>query len=418
MAMRRIALIKGPSQYGLLRFFIDDVARAFEQRGYDVVVLDVLAVQNDLEIFRQLRDAGPLDLVFTIGIFGESRDEFGRSIFEATGTPHVIQYVDHPLHNRNRLVATSRDSALLFIDRSHVRAVSALYGQERFAHIGFGPHAAEGMPFALPADAEAYERSRPIKFLFSGSVRELSRHQWEGLPANLERVFSEAAEIAASAESSSCVELMDGVLARHGLDARAPGLPKDLASQLLRVRELAIYVHEWIRIRRRALLLETAGKVGLPVSLVGNGTELFAGRYKQFELLGQTDFRQATALMQQTRVVLNCNANFGEGSHERPLTAMLAGAVAATATSTFYRENFEHGRDILLFRWTHLEEDLTRLAETCHDRERLFEIARAGQQAAIANHCWEHRLDAILDAAEAVRAKYAGANPSERPAVA
>lgn len=418
MAMRRIALIKGPSQYGLLRFFIDDVARAFRMRGYQTVVLDVLAAENDFEIFRQVRDAGPLDLVFTIGIFGESRDEFGRSLYEATGTPLVIQYVDHPLHHRNRLVATSSDAALLFVDRSHVRAVRNLYGDDRFAYIGFGPHAAEGRPVELPAGAEAYERSRPIPFLFAGSVRELDRHQWEGLPSSVEQVFSEAAEIAAHVESVSCVELVDQVFAHHGLDPHAPGLPKHLSAQLLRVRELAVYVHEWIRIRRRARLLDAAGEAGIPLTLVGNGTDLYAGRYKSFDCRGQVDFREATALMQQSRVILNCNANFGEGSHERSLTAMLAGAVAATATSTFYTENFTNGRDILLFRWTHLVEDMAALAETGRDPAKLFAIARAGQEQVMAHHCWEHRIDTILAAAEAVRAKFSGSKSSEQPEVA
>ncbi len=415
MAMRRIALIKGPSQYGLLRFFIDDVARAFRARGFQTVVLDVLA-SSDLEIFRQVRDAGPFDLVFTIGIFGESRDELGRGMLEATGTPLVIQYVDHPLHHRNRLVATSSDAGLLFVDRSHVRAVRNLYGDDRFAYVGFGPHAAEGLPVALPADAEAYERSRPIPFLFAGSISGLDRQPWEGLPSSVEQVFSEAAEIAANVESVSCVELVDQVFAHHGLDPHAPDLSADMSGKLLRVRELAIYVHEWIRTRRRMKLLEAAGEAGIPLTLVGNGTDRYAGRYKSFDCRGQVDFREATALMQQSRVILNCNANFGEGSHERSLTAMLAGAVAATATSTFYTENFANGRDIFLFRWTHLEQDLAVLADMGRDRDKLFALARAGQQQVMAHHCWEHRIDTILVAAEAIRAKYG--KPSAKPAVA
>lgn len=418
MAMRRIALIKGPSQYGLLRFFIDDAARAFQMRGYQTVVLDALAVENDLEIYRQLRDAAPLDLVLTIGIFGASRDEFGRSIFEATGTPHVIQYVDHPLHHRNRLVATARDSALLFIDRSHVRAVSTLYGDDRFAYFGFGPHAAQGEPVTLPADAETYESLRPIPFLFAGTVSPLGPYPWEGLPSSVEQVFTEAAEIAAQVETVSCLELVDQVFAHRGLDPNGPGVSKSLSTQLLRVRELAIYVHEWIRIQRRARLLEAAGEAGIPLTLVGNGTERYAGRYKSFDCRGQVDFREATALMQQSRVILNCNANFGEGSHERSLTAMLAGAVAATATSTFYTDNFVKDRDLFLFRWTHLKEDMAALADIVRDRDRLFAMARAGQQQVMAHHCWEHRIDTFLAAAQAVRDKYGRTNPAEQPAVA
>jgi hypothetical protein len=246
----------------------------------------------------------------------------------------------------------------------------------------------------------------------------LDRYPWEGLPSSVEQVFSEAAEIAAQLETVPCVELADEIFAHHGLDPHAPDMSKNLAAQLLRVRELAIYVHEWIRNRRRAGLLEAAGEAGLPLTLVGNGTEIYAGRYKSFDCRGEVDFREATALMQQSRVVLNCNANFGEGSHERSLTAMLAGAVAATATSTFYTDNFVNGRDLFLFRWMHLEEDMAALADFGRDRDELFAMARAGREQVMAHHCWEHRIDTILAAAEAVRARYASTTPSQQPAVA
>ena len=106
------------------------------------------------------------------------------------------------------------------------------------------------------------------------------------------------------------------------------------------------------------------------------------------------------ALMGRARVVLNANANFGRGSHERPLTAMLAGAAVVT-DGAWWTEQFEPGREILSYQWTRLESDLAGLAALVDRPEIAHTIGLAGQARAAAAHRFEHRVDAVIAAAKA-----------------
>ena len=78
---------------------------------------------------------------------------------------------------------------------------------------------------------------------------------------------------------------------------------------------------------------------------------------------------------------------------------MLAGAVAASDFSTYYADQFDAGREMVLFRWQHLEQDLAALRDLAEDPARLFEIAPAGQNKTSRNHRWANRVDAIIAAA-------------------
>ena len=150
MTPSRVLLIKGQSRYDVLRDFTDAVAAALQARGIEPVVLDSAPLKTHDEIFAALKAMGRVDLAFSFYIFGHYVDPQRRSLSEIIGAPVVIQYVDYPLSLREALDGTDSESALLTVDPSHADAILKLYGPDRFAHVGFNPHAGTGEPFALP----------------------------------------------------------------------------------------------------------------------------------------------------------------------------------------------------------------------------------------------------------------------------
>jgi hypothetical protein len=102
--------------------------------------------------------------------------------------------------------------------------------------------------------------------------------------------------------------------------------------------------------------------------------------------------------------VLNTNANFGAGSHERPFSASLAGAATFSDFSRYYAQVFEPGRNIELFRWKDLAGGMARLAALAADPVACFDHARSAKALTLAGHTWDHRIGRIVDAANAVRA--------------
>jgi hypothetical protein len=393
MTPSRVLLIKGVSRYDVLREFTDAVAAAFQARGIEPVVLDSAPLTTHDEIFAALKAAGRVDLAFSFYIFGHYVDPHRRTLSEIIGAPMVIQYVDYPLSLREALDGTDSASAILTVDPSHGEAIQKLYGPRRFAHLGFNPHAGTGEPFALPASAAQFAAERPIPILFSGTYYRPVDPPWKVFPANIRRVFDEAADYAVSQEFVPALDALDATLKRMGLDpdARDPSI--------LQVRFLANMVHEWVRALRRFKFFEMAAKVDLPLTVTGVGYDDDLPQFANIDYRGPCGFRDAIRLMQQSRMVININANFGRGSHERPFTAMLAGAAAASDFSAYYAAQFDAGQEMMLFRWQHLEQDLAGLRDLAENPARLWQIAQAGQHKTSCNHRWANRIDAIIKAA-------------------
>ncbi len=398
----KTALIKGQSRYGALRHFVDVVAEAIEARGDEAVVLDLTTFRTD-ELGERLEAAGPLDLVLTFNILGNYRDPKGHTIFEITGAPHVTQLVDHPLHHMERLKSTPFEAGILVVDHSHQRAINTLFGPGRFAHVGFCPHGALGYPAAMPADAHAYAAERPIEVLFCGTCYRPAPSQIDELPDQVKTIVTTAIEAASDRDWVPALDAFDTALRAFGIPLDAPHLGPEEREGIVALRSLAYIADDWVRSARRMRLLEQAVRSGLALTIAGEGFEAFA-RQPNVDVRGPVATAEIPALMRQSRIVLNANANFGEGSHERTLTAMLAGAVTVTDTSTFYDTEFKDGAEIIEFRWSALDATLARIKALAADQDALFEIAKAGQAAVAAGHRWQHRIDHYYAAGRAAAA--------------
>lgn len=389
----RIVLIKGQSGYDALRVFIDDVAAAFTERGYEAVVIDAVA-EPDLDLaFRGAAAAGPTTLVFTFNVLGDYRDPDGRSLGQVFGAPHVIQYVDYPLTHWVALDRTATDTALLMIDESHVAAISSVYGADHFGFLGFSPHAAVGEAVDIPVGVGAYAATRPIPILFAGTFYEPELPWWESQQPVIRDLFQRAAEIVLAEDWFPALAALDIALAEIGLDPAAP--------EVVPFRKLATHIHEHVRAVRRRAFLRSADGCGLPIHVYGQGYE--PEDFPNFTHGGPASLREVVGLMGRSRLVVNINANFGAGSHERPLTALLAGAASATDHSSFYEARFVEGQELAVYRWGSLEQDLLALKHLAETPDSLHAMANAGQQRVQAEHRWSSRVETILAAAEAAR---------------
>jgi hypothetical protein len=384
----RVVFLIGRSNYGAFQAFADELAAAFRERGYEPDVFT--GPDSTLEEFAA---RGPSALAFSFNSYGDFRTAGGRSVSEVFQCPHVVHFLDHPLTHLVRLEATAPDVALLAIDPTHVDAVNAAYPAGRFSHVAFAPHGGVGAP-RLELDAEAFAAARPTPILFAGSFyRPEGPPPWAKLPTNVQSIFEEAVERALACEWTPALSALDAALRRRGLN------PED--SNISALRLLASYVHEHVRSHRRFELLKTAARLGLPLHVYGVGYEKVLYRFKNVTYGGEASFAETIELMGRSRVVLNINANFGAGSHERPLSALLAGAAAATDHSTFYEQNFAYGSELAVYRWRSLDADLAAIGELAENPSAAWDMARAGQARVLAGHRWAQRVEGILAAAEA-----------------
>ena len=176
----RILMIKGQSQYGGTRLFVDEAAAAFQRRGDEVEVLDVGDVADAGQRLLAHAPTTRTDLVFTINIAGEFRDSLGRTLSELYSAPHVVWHTDYIFSQLARLKGTPKSTAVLLVDPTQVEGVKSIYGEDRFDHIAFFPHPAVGEPAADDASLAEFLERRPIEVLWSGSFQKPAA-PWEGV---------------------------------------------------------------------------------------------------------------------------------------------------------------------------------------------------------------------------------------------
>lgn len=393
----RAVFLKGASEYDATRIFVDELAGAFARQGYETVVIDALGEPDLDEALAREAAAGPTAFVYTVSMLGEKRDRQGRSIGQLFGAPHVLQHVDYPLSHLERLEGTTDDTALLLVDPTHVEAVRATFGDKRFAHLGFGPHAAVGEPIAPGESAEEFVRRRPIPLLFAATYYGPGEPAWRGEGGLVSDIFDTALETALGAEFVAPLEALDRSLRAYGLDPADPVLQ--------RTRKFAMAIHEQVRRVRRRALLDAAGAAGLPVHIVGAGYEGQFEHFPTFRRMGPVSLSDVSKLMGASRLVLNVNANFGAGSHERPLNAMLAGAAVVTDHGAWWAEHFVEGQEIAFYRWMTLDEDLERVAALVENPAAAWLIAKAGHGRVLEAHRFDQRAQTVIDAARTARAR-------------
>jgi hypothetical protein len=391
----RVILIKGRSTYDLLRAFIDAAAAGFVEAGHEAEILDVVAEPDVSAALARRAAQAPIDLVYSLNILSDFRDPAGRTLGDIADAPHVVHFVDHPLSHLDRLEKTPPNAAVLVIDPSHAEAVLSIYGPIRFGFVGFCPHAAVGPTTSPGRDADAFEAARPIPILFPGTCPINAPPPWAQQPPGVQSLFEAATEIALGGEWTPGLAALDTAMRGAGLAPEDP--------QFSGFRKLASYVHEWVRLRRRLLLLEAAGRAGLALQVAGKGYDAALARYPNLTFAGDVDFLDSVVLMSKSRLVLNINANFGAGSHERPLCALNAGATTASDFSSFYESQFQAGRDMMLYRWRDLDAGLDAVAHLAEDPQAMFDMAVAGQAKVLAGHRWKNRVATIVEAAERAR---------------
>jgi hypothetical protein len=390
----RILIIKGQSQYGGTRLFVDEAAAAFQRLGHEVEILDVGDVADAGQRLLAHAPTTRTDLVFTINIVGEFRDTLGRSLSDLYGAPHVIWHTDYILSQVARLKGTPKSTAVLLVDPTQVEGVKSIYGEDRFDHIAFFPHPAVGQPAADDATLAEFLERRPIEVLWSGSFQK-PEPAWVGIEGPARQVFQDALDLALSLEWIPPLEALDTVLASRGIDLSDP--------EMNGAREAATLIDVEVRKTRRYEFLKAVAKTGLPLRICGVGWESQLYRFKNATYEGPVEMTRMAELMAQSRLVLNTNGNFGAGSHERPFSASLAGAATFSDFSRYYAQVFEPGANIELFHWKNLTGGMEKLAALAADPERCFEYARSAKAVTLAGHTWDAQIGQILAAGEAVR---------------
>ncbi|KLU65873.1 hypothetical protein DEAC_c19090 [Desulfosporosinus acididurans] len=382
--MGRIVLLKGQSQYDVLRIFIDQLGAAFSQQlGKEVYIVDLLSPNMNDELNKAFSQ--PCEFAVAFNAMGGAINLDNQNMYDVLDIPFVAVLVDHPLYHEERL-GLVKNMIVTCVDRDHVNYLKQVKHQATKA---FLPHGGS----KWIGDNDSDESNRKINVLFGGSYLN-SNHAYEpikDLPNYIKRILDEVIEATLWQNGISMEDSLNKLIENRDIYV------DDELSYKLNL--LLRPVDQFIRARRREKVIEVLAKSGIEVDIYGNGWEDIY-RASSLRIHQPVDFLSMLKLMNKSKIVLNIGPNFANGSHERVFSAMLNGAMAVADNNQYFASAFESEEEILLFDWRDLDILPDKIADYLSKPDQISAIANKGRKKAETKHTWRNRAEKIIEIVE------------------
>lgn len=379
--MKNILLVKGDSQYGAMRNYIDEMASALRKLGCNTCVLDGLSAGFPVR-YRQLVSIYAFDAA--VDCNGVLLDGYMEDL--PPDTIHVIYTCDHPRKLNQRLGRADGRTVVFSCDNRFCAYMERFYPAVR--HKGFVPLSGSFYPKRVPYP------DRSIDVLFTGSyedpqkIKEQALAQFDGVLAGF---LSDMLEDIIANPQHTISDCLAKVLGKHGLDVGDREFDELVGDFMAADRYARFYY--------RDKLIRTFLEAGLEVHVFGNGWEQFQSEHKERLVIHKGGLYAAQKALADARVALNVMPWFKDGFQERIASAMLSKAVAVTDGSKYIDENFRDNKELLIYSLTDMEEAAERVKYLLSHPEEAAEIAERGYQKA-QGHTWGCRVRDMLDQVE------------------
>lgn len=370
--MKNVLLLKGQSRYGAMRNYIDEIEVGFRLAGYNTIILDILekSVQFQLdELIKYIK----IDAVFTcnamnvefINIFPEAR--------------YITYLCDHPASHRSRLICLDEKAIVFTCDAFYAEYVKEFFPNIKcsvFIPLG-GSYSKNFIPYherdygvvftgTYQKPQEVYRENIAA---FQGENRDIMKDMMEALVKNPDQRRDE------------CL--------LHILEKRGKAVPKDMFNELCCLFAGAEhYARSYYRDRVIRRLIE---QEGIRVHVFGEGWENFESVYADNLYIEKGSPYLAQKIVANAKISINIMPWFKGGFQERIATAMLSGTVAVTDRSLYIDENFEDGKELMVYSLEYLEELPDKVKWALEHPEIAGQIALQGKQRAEQEMTWQHR---------------------------
>lgn len=378
--IRNIVVIKGASQYDVMRLVCDEFVQAFKDYSCSVSVMDlgVYSYSNS-----DIQSLSHYDMIFSI-------DAVGVDLYNSLNKkPFFWTFlVDPPFYLNERLKQITGNVMVSCVDRRHVEYIDKYY--KNIPWTCFMPH---GGIVGKPASVIPYDR-RDYPVIMMGSFGDFS-----SINTIINSIKSDYDPIVSSVIDRCMSETqidLETALAET-IDEYQMNFDNNMFREFLYIlRSIDALRRHYKRLKLVRSLLE----MNISVNIWGNGWNSLK-KYDPNDLLiihGSIEYTKANIIMGNSKIVVNDMPLFNDGSHERVFGAMQSGAIVATDRSIFLEECFQDKKNIIFYN----SERIDILADSI--RELLTDTKKA--QSIINNslmvsslHTWKNRAADILEIA-------------------
>ncbi len=377
--VKRILIIKGNTQYGVLDSVCDEFLTSFCDMGYVVSMLNLGNFRYDLYSDNLFSN---FDLILSF-------DGMGIDLYNQMSVkPFFWMYlVDHPFYLNERLKKAGNNVMVSCVDRRHVDYIDKYY--KEISWTCFMPHG--GLTGNILPIIPYKDRTYNVSLIASLGNFESINPLIQSLRNEYDAVSNPVIENALLDLDTDLEFLVHKQLTKLNIDFDE-----------LVFRDL-MYVFRPIdalrRYYKRTSIIKDLCKNGVSINIWGNGWEQFTAdnHLENMVILhGNAEYADVKNIMRNSKILLNDMPLFHDGSHERVFAAMQSGAVVATDRSLFLEECFTEKKDILFYDNDHIDflaDTINELLNYPQKAQHIIDNSLVSSK----NHTWKNRASDIID---------------------
>lgn len=385
MYIKKMLIIKGNGQYFVLNEFIDELIAAFRELG--ICVEEYVLGGESYFANNKYCSYSEYDMIFAFnavaleGIVSENIKNDNTLIWSFL--------VDHPYHHTERLLSRGNNHYVSCVDRNHVKFIKRYF--PNINDTGFIAHGA-----SIPKREGKLLKERKYKVVFLGSYGSINEEdKINTFSKNIKSIVENTVQILLYSNNQTLEKVLKNELIAKNI------VLSDIEFMKL-MKELS-FIDEYIRKRRRKMLVDILVKYGVEIDIFGNGWE----NYEKYDsecvkIHAAVDYQDAIRVMSDAQIVLNNLPLFMDGSHERVFTAMLCGAVCFSDRSKYFEEIFIEGESICYYDFRNLTELVKKLNNCLSDLSYMEKVAMKGKRIVLERHTWKDRAKEIIDVADKI----------------
>ncbi len=310
-------------------------------------------------------------------IIGFQSKAFRMEFFKNLRGPKMQFWFDNPVFYEYHFADLSEDCYILCHDANYVEYIKEYFGRQNA--MMFPPAGCS------PAWPECDEK--PYDIVFIGSYQQESDEVFKGLDKAFYEYMLAHPEL-------TFVKGMQSMLAGQGMDASL----LDYSQLFAGIKPICQSVINHYRKK----VMETILAAGYEVHVYGDSWDAFQSpNAHRLIRHPEVTVEESVGEWQKAKIGLNIMSWHKAGMTERIANIMLAGAVCLSEETSYLKEHFEEGKEIVTFRLSGLEELPGKIEQLLKDNQ-WKKIARNGYEVACRKHTWEQRAWELLELVESI----------------
>ena len=372
------------------------LVKALSYMGHEVRLCDVND-NNEMKgvLYQFLVDPGVFDMSIGFNDMGLEWQLEGVAdpvyLYEELDFPHVSIMLDEPF---NQCVSgydlPCKNHIVTYLDRSDLKALEFMYPDKKmwklFLPLGGSMNRDSTDPLSGHREYDVVV-SAGVWSEYESTPR--WRNGGGGVRRAVASILDDVVDILKSYPVNVMTAFQEALHARGMYDA---GYLKAMQPYFW---PMLFHIKPW----RRHQMVKCLAESGLKVDVFGGGWEKVSFA-DALVLHGAVPYAEMLDVISKTKVLVQDEAVFNDGAHDRVFTGMLNGAVVVSEYSSYLDELFENQHDLFMFDWQHTKEQMEVIPQLLSDESYRLTIATNAYGKVVRDHTWKNRAERIIEAVE------------------